>query len=197
MREMVFGLDASFSESALVSRLNADLANDLGNLLSRSLAMVMKYFKGVVPSPSTSESVDQTLQSRVLNTVESFVSDMMILGFHKALMTTWELIGHLNKYIDETAPWNLAKDSDRRHRLATVLYNTLECLRVISCLLVPFIPQTGEKIWTQLGMEGTIHNQRLGDMKQWGKLRAGQSIQRGAPLFPRRDAVESDGQEGS
>ncbi len=197
MREMVFGLDANFSESALVSRLNADLANDLGNLLSRSLAMVTKYFKGVVPSPSTSDSVDQTLQSRALNTVESFVSDMMILGFHKALMTTWELIGHLNKYIDETAPWNLAKDSDRRHRLATVLYNTLECLRVISCLLVPFIPQTGEKIWTQLGMEGTIHNQRLGDMKQWGKLRAGQSIQRGAPLFPRRDVVESDGQEGS
>jgi len=197
MREMVFGLDAGFSESALVSRLNADLANDLGNLLSRSLAMVMKYFKGVVPQPAGSETVDQTLKKRALKTVESFESEMMNLGFHKALITSWDLIGHVNKYIDETAPWNLAKDPDRRHRLATVLYNTLECLRIISCLLVPFMPQTGEKIWTQLGMEGIIHNQRLENITAWGQIRAGQSVQRGDPLFPRIDVAESNGQEDS
>lgn len=197
MREMVFGLDASFGESALVSRLNADLANDLGNLLSRSLAMVMKYFGGIVPQSAALETLDEALKNRALKTVESFESEMMNLGFHKALITTWDLIGHVNKYIDETAPWNLAKDSNQHHRLETVLCNTLECMRIISCLLVSFMPQSGEKIWTQLGMEGIIHNQRLENIKEWGQIQAGQSVQIGDPLFPRRDLPESDGQEDS
>jgi len=197
MREMAFGLDASFSESALVSRLNADLANDLGNLLSRSLAMVMKYFKGVVPRPAALETLDEMLKSHALRTVESFEAVMKTLGFNRALFATWDLIGHVNKYIDETAPWNLAKDPAKRHRLATVLYDTLECLRIISCLVVSFMPQTGEKIWTQLGMEGTIHNERLENLKEWGRIQAGQSVQRGDPLFPRRELVQSDGQENS
>jgi len=197
MREMVFGLDASFSESALVSRLNADLANDLGNLVSRSLAMVMKYFEGTVPRPAGEESVDETLKNRALKTVDSFESEIMALGFHKALMSMWELVGHLNKYIDETAPWNLAKDPDQQNRLATVLYSTVECLRILSCLLVPFMPHTGERIWAQLGMEGIIHDERLEDLKKWGKLQAGQSIQRGVSLFPRRESSESHGQKNS
>ncbi len=197
MREMVFGLDASFSESAMVSRLNADLANDLGNLLSRSLAMIQKYFGGVVPPCGPLEKPDEALKNEALKTVESFESEMMDLGFHKALIAIWDLIGHVNKYIDETAPWNLAKDSNQSHRLATVLYNTLECLRIISCLLVAFMPQTGEKIWNQLGMAGSIHTQRLEKVKGWGGIRAGQSTQRGDPLFPRRDFAESNGQENS
>ena len=122
---------------------------------------------------------------------------LSLVNFHKALMSTWELIGHLNKYIDETAPWSLAKEPGHRARLGTVLYNTLECLRVVACLLVPFVPQTGEKIWTQLGMEENIHDQRLEDAKQWGKIRTGQSIEKGAALFPRRDPIETDGQEDS
>ena len=195
MREMVFGLDANFSESALVSRLNADLANDLGNLVSRSLTMVMKYFKGVVPEAAGAETLDETLKNHALKTVDSFASEMMTLGFHKALIAVWDLIGQVNRYVDETAPWSLAKDSNQRHRLATVLYNTLECLRIISCLLVPFMPETGEKMWTRLEMEGIIHDQRLKDVREWGRIRAGQSVQRGDPLFPRRDLAESDGQE--
>jgi len=197
MREMVFGLDASFSESALVGRLNADLANDLGNLLSRSLAMVMKYFKGFAPEPASLETLDQALKDHALRTVASFESEMKDLGFHKALMATWDFIGHVNKYIDETAPWNLAKDNTKRHRLATVLYETLECLRIIACLLVPFMPHTGEKVWTQLGMDGTIHHESLETVKEWGRVRAGQPVQKGAPLFPRIEPVQSDGQEDS
>jgi methionyl-tRNA synthetase len=197
MREMAFGLDASFSESALVSRLNADLANDLGNLLSRSLSMILRYFKGMVPEPGASRGVDETLKHRTLETVEFFQAEMRDLGFHKALMITWELIGDLNKYIDETAPWKLAEDSDRPDILATVLYTIMESLRIISCLLVPFMPQSGEKMWGQLGMEGTIHNQRLEDMRRWGKIRPGQSVRKGPPLFPRRDPVKGDGQEDS
>ncbi len=193
MREMVFGLDASFSESALVNRLNAELANDLGNLVSRSLAMVIKYFNGVVPQPAPLEKTDEVLKSRAMRSVEVFETEMKGLGFHKALIATWDLIGHVNKYIDETAPWTLAKDPAQNHRLATVLYNTLECLRIVSCLLIPFMPQTTEKIWNQLGMEGLIHDQGLEDVKQWGQIRAGQSVQRGSPLFPRRDPVKSDG----
>lgn len=192
MREMVFGLDSTFSESALVSRLNADLANDLGNLISRSLAMVIKYFNGVVPPPTASENADEVLKEKALESVRAFESEMRNLGFHKALMSTWDFIGHVNKYIDETAPWKLAKDSGQHHRLSGVLYNTLECLRVISCLLVPFMPQTGEKIWTQLGMEGNLHDQSLEDTKAWGRIRPGQTALQGAPLFPRRDLIESD-----
>lgn len=197
MREMVFGLDASFTESALVNRLNADLANDFGNLVSRSLAMVLKYFKGIVPHPGDSEKLDEILKNNASKAVESFESEMMNLAFHKALITTWEFIGHVNKYIDETAPWNLAKNSTQHLRLATVLYNALECLRIISTLLFPFMPQAGEKIWTQLGMEDTIHHQLLNDIKDWGRIRVGQRIQRGAPLFPRRDPAESDDQGDS
>ena len=197
MREMVFGLDANFSESALVGRLNSDLANDLGNLLSRSLAMVTKYFKGTVRQPADPGKEDEKLRDHALKVADSFESDMKALGFHKALMGTWELVGHVNKYLDEMAPWSLAKDPDQKDRLATVLYNTLECLRIISCLIVPFMPQTGEKMWTQLGMDGSICDQCVKDMKAWGRVRAGQTIQRGAPLFPRRDPTESDGQKDS
>ncbi len=197
MREMVFGLDSSFSESALVNRFNADLANDLGNLVSRSLTMVKKYFQGVVPQHAALEGPDEGLKRKAVETVKSFESEMRGLGFHKALMVSWDFIGHVNKYIDETAPWNLAKDPKQNHRLATVLYNTLECLRIISCLLVPFMPRTGEKIWTQLGLEGVIHDQILENVKEWGGIHPGQSVRRGAPLFPRRDLPESDGENDS
>ena len=197
MREMVFGLDASFGESALVGRLNSDLANDLGNLLSRSLAMVSKYFKGTVHQPAAPDKEDEELRNHALEAVGAFESDMKAFGFHKALIDTWELVGHVNKYIDHMAPWSLAKDPTQKDRLATVLYTTIECLRIISCLIVPFMPQTGEKMWTQLGMEGSIHDQSLEAMKTWGRVRAGQTVQKGAPLFPRWDPAESDGQKDS
>jgi methionyl-tRNA synthetase len=197
MRDMVFGLDANFSEGALVGRLNADLANDLGNLVSRSLAMMDKYFKGIVPQMNDTEPVDEILRANALKTIEKVQAEMMGLGFHKALIAIWELIGQVNKYIDETAPWTLAKTSDLRHRLATVLYSTLECLRIVTSLLVPFMPETGEKMWNQLGMKGDIHAQRLMDVSRWGQVEAGQRIQRGDPLFPRREPVEDDVQEDS
>jgi methionyl-tRNA synthetase len=197
LREMVFGLDASFSEAGLVSRLNADLANDLGNLLSRTLAMVIKYFRGTVREPNNPDRTDEKLRDCAVLTVDSFAAEMKTLGFHKALIMTWEFVGRVNKYIDEMAPWRLAKDPDQIGRLATVLYNTLECLRIISCLIEPFMPETGEKMWGQLGMDKTIHDQCLADMKAWGRVRVGQTVRRGAPLFPRRDLAESDGQKDS
>jgi methionyl-tRNA synthetase len=197
MREMVFGLDASFSESALVSRLNAELANDLGNLLSRSLTMIIKYFEGNVPESGALEDLDEMLKNQAVRTVKGFQSEMMALGFHKALIIIWDLIGSVNRYLDETAPWNLAKDPHGQDRLATVLYNTLECLRMISCLLAPFMPGTGETMWTQLGMEGDIHSQTLETIQKWGQIRPGQCVRRGDSLFPRIAFGEGDGQEDS
>jgi methionyl-tRNA synthetase len=138
LRDMVFGLDSEFSETALVARINADLANDLGNLVSRSLAMVQKYFEGVLPEPALSLEADERLKTSALRLIDHYEALMRDLGFHKALMAVWEVIGGVNKYIDTLAPWVLAKSD--RERLSTVMFYIIETLKIISVLLWPFMP---------------------------------------------------------
>lgn len=183
LREVPFGLDGDFSHSALIHRINSDLANDLGNLVSRSTAMLGKYFSGRLPEPGERIEIDQNLVELIsshLVTIDQHLND---LAFNKALMAIWELISAGNKYIDETAPWSLAKDPEQRERLATVMYNLLESIRLIALLTAPFMPETGEKILQILGCDA--QNLSLESQDQWGGLKPGTTIEKATPLFPR------------
>lgn len=195
MREMVFGLDSNFSEQAFVQRFNSDLANDLGNLFSRSLTMVHRYLKGVVPEPEagTESGLDLRLRKTAEETVERYEVAMEEYAFHKAMMAVWELINHLNKYIDSTAPWELAKKQDQRKELETVLYNVLEGLRIVAGLIYPVMPRTGGLMHEHLGITGPNHIQTMEDLRVWGKTTPGVKIAKARPLFPRIDIVYAAG----
>ena len=158
MREVPFGIDGDFSHSAMVHRINSDLANDLGNLFSRTLSMVVKYFDGAIPAPSLLKDVDRGIQQVSEKVLPQLSKQMDDLAFNKALASIWEMVNAGNKYIDETAPWALAKAEKDRPRLGTVLYQTLESIRLIALLLAAFMPSTAEKMWLQLGHRG----ERLG-----------------------------------
>ncbi len=146
MREMVFGLDASFSEEALITRVNADLANDFGNLVSRLLTMIQKYCNGKVPEPDTEEQEDKELKKAARQSPATYARHMEQLQFHKALMVIWELINQVNRYVDRTAPWTLARDPQKQSRLHTVLYYSLESLKIVAVLLAPIMPATSQEL---------------------------------------------------
>jgi len=184
LREMVFGLDSNFNETALVGRINADLANDLGNLVSRTLAMAERFRKGEIPRAGSLEEKDRELQMTALNLAQEAERLFGELSFHKFLISTWGLINLANKYIDGTAPWALAKDSGKAERLNTVLYQLLEVLRFVAVLISPFMPQTSEKIQAQLGISD-LGSQTLAGLKDWGGLAPGGRVRKGEALFPR------------
>jgi methionyl-tRNA synthetase len=190
MREVPFGIDGDFSHSAMIHRINSDLANDLGNLFSRALSMVVKYFDGSIPVPSLLQDVDRGLQGVPEKVFPQFSKQMDALAFNKALASIWEMINAGNKYVDETAPWTLAKEEKDRPRLGTVLYQTLELIRLIALLLAAFIPSTSEKMWSQLGMEENLWEQNLKENGRWGGLKPGRRIFKPSPLFPRIDQAK-------
>lgn len=188
LREMPFGLDSNFSETALIGRINADLANDLGNLVSRTLAMAERFRQGEIPRAGGVEEIDRELASaasRVAGDAERLVGE---LSFHRLLIAIWELINLANKYIDTTAPWSLAKDPAKAERLNTVLYQLLETLRFVAVLISPFLPQTAGKIQAQLGISDP-GSQMLASLELWGGLTPGGRVHKGEALFPR---VEQD-----
>ncbi len=189
LREMVFGLDASFSEDALVQRLNADLANDLGNLFSRTLAMTAKYFDGRVPPfGSAPDDSDRSLLLQLETTGNQYLADIPQLGLHKALMAVWEAINEANKYIDQAAPWVLAKDPGQRGRLQTVIRNLLEVNRMVAVWIAPFMPDTAEKMLTRLAIPKAATALRLETDGRWGTLPEGALVSKGEALFPRVDS---------
>lgn len=193
LREVSFGLDGDFSHQALIQRINSDLANDLGNLFSRSLAMLQRYFQGRVPTPDPSSAgYGGELRRRGIGLREEVEADLEELAFHRALTRIWELINAANKYIDEMAPWKLAKRPERAGELSAVLYNLAETLRVVALLVAPFMPQTAEEMWQQLGQEGSIWDQRLDLRREWGQLQPGVQTRPGKQLFPRIEKEQAD-----
>ncbi|MFY9604524.1 MAG: methionine--tRNA ligase [bacterium] len=191
LREISFGADGFYSEEALIRRINADLANDLGNLLHRTLTMIEKYFGGVVPEPGPAEEIDKDLQAVVAAVPREVQEVMEKLELSNALAAIWKLVGRANKYIDETTPWILAREEASRPRLQTVLYNLAEALRIIAILLVPYLPTVPEKIWGQLGLGQGVREVPWQEAEKWGGLAPGTRVQRGEPIFPRIDPEEA------
>lgn len=188
LRDIPFGSDGTFSNEALITRINSDLANDLGNLVSRTVAMVNKYFGGTIPAERTAGEFDDDLIALATATkakVEAYADEMQ---FSQALTELWALISRTNKYIDETAPWVLAKDEANRARLAAVMYNLCEAIRIISILVSPFLPHTAPKIQAQLGAPADVLSwEQAGE---WGLLPDGFSVQKGEIIFPRIDIAK-------
>ncbi len=191
LREMVFGLDAQFSEAALRTRINADLANDLGNLFARSLGMAFKYRQGVVPPRRAPEGPDIHIQPSAELVASAFLQNFPALEFPRALSDLWDFIRILNRYIVKNPPWELAKQSSPADaaRLDTVLYHLLESLRWIAALLRPVMPGSALKMSEQLGLGQSLWDRPLPQVLQWGRLRPGSSLSKGPALFPR---IEND-----
>ncbi|MGO9210871.1 MAG: methionine--tRNA ligase [Terriglobales bacterium] len=190
LREVVFGQDGSFSFDALVQRYNSDLANDLGNLASRTLTMITRYFRSEMPYPSSGGSrtaADDAIAKAAEEAIASFASLWDDFQFSRALEAAWALVGAVNKYIVENEPWAVAEKEDEgsRSRLATILYTTAEALRIATALAHPVIPEATARIWEQLGL-GAISEFRLTELK-WGQLQHGTKLGKVEPVFPRAD----------
>ncbi|MEW9094545.1 MAG: methionine--tRNA ligase [Clostridiaceae bacterium] len=183
LREIPFGSDGIFNNELFIQKINSDLANDLGNLLSRTTAMIQKYFDGVIPAPTCKEDIDDSLINLAIGTSQKVEEHIDKLRIPEALDEIWTLIGRANKYIDETTPWILAKDEDKKERLGTVLYNLAESLRIVSVLLSAFLPETSGKINEQLNVESTTWE----SIASFDGTSAGTKVAKGDAIFPRID----------
>ena len=185
LREIPFGADGNFTNEALINRINFDLANDLGNLLSRTTAMINKYFGSHLDDEKVSEEIDNDLIEMAKGLKAKYENHMEHFQFSNALSDIWKLISRCNKYIDETMPWVLGKDPEKKSRLCCVLYNLCESLRIISILLTPFMPETAPKIQSQLGLEKELTE--FSKAGEWGLMSSKNEIKKGETLFPRID----------
>jgi methionyl-tRNA synthetase len=187
MREMRFGEDGSFSWESMVERHNADLANGLGNLASRIIAMIGAYFDGAVPAPQI-EGAGSDLPSVITDAAERYDRAMLAVQLQPALTAVWDIVGRANHYLVEKEPWKLAKDDAKRPELAAILYASAETLRTLAVLIQPIMPAAAQRLWTQLGIPEPLNDQRLPRAAEWGQLKPGTQTRKGDSLFPRVDA---------
>ncbi|MFH1593657.1 MAG: methionine--tRNA ligase [Candidatus Omnitrophota bacterium] len=190
LREVTFGLDGTFSEDAFIRRFNNDLANDLGNLVNRTLTMVEKYFEGLVPQTESEaevpllEKLSKELKAKAMSIEKTVKDKMSALDFSGALALVWEVINRANKYIEESKPWAVAK-SENTKDLKIIIRNLLETLRIVSIFIYPFMPESSDKIWKQLGLDGSVRGADLGAARSWNVINPGVKTRKDKPLFPR------------
>jgi len=193
LREINLGQDGNFSRDALIARINADLANDLGNLLHRTLNMIGKFQNGIVLAPEGESEIDASLKADAMATVRAFREGMERMKLSESIKKVWAFVSRANKYIDETAPWALAKEPEKKQVLANTMYHLAESLRFISVLISPYMPFTARRIWEQLALPQPFDEVQLSDIETWGGIAGGHRV--GAPeqLFPRIE-VEKEAQ---
>ncbi|MDO5089022.1 MAG: methionine--tRNA ligase [Leptotrichiaceae bacterium] len=195
MREATFGQDADYSKKAMIQRINADLANDLGNLLNRTIGMQKKYFNSEVILNKVEDKIDSEIKELWEKTLSELDNHMNEYQFSEALKDIWKFISRMNKYIDECEPWNLAKDEADKDRLSTVMYNLVDSLYKIAVLIFPFMPETAEKITEQLGLNADYGILKLKDVEKWGSYPVGTKLNEAVPLFPRIEIEKEEEKE--
>jgi methionyl-tRNA synthetase len=184
MREMRFGEDGSFSLESMQERHNADLANGLGNLASRILAMLGSNFGGEVPAPAL-DGVEEDLPVVVERAVAAYDEHVLAVNLQQALVSVWAIVDRLNGYLVEKEPWKIAKDESRRDELASILYASAEALRILAILTQPIMPSAAERLWEQLGVAEPLLHQRVPTSVVWGALKPGTATTKRGALFPR------------
>lgn len=192
LREAGFGSDGDYSTKAVVTRINSELANDLGNLLNRTLGMYKKYFSGIVVANGKEEEIDKEVKDLFDEILKEVDNHMYFFEYSKALESIWKFISRLNKYIDETMPWALAKDEAHKERLGTVMNMLCEGLYKIAFLIAPYMPESAKKIYVQLGFNIDVENLRISEILTWNKFEVGHKLGEASPIFPRIEVEKEE-----